>query len=488
LWQGTGLAQLGPDPQELKIDMRAAATRACFALMFALALNSSARAATITLQWDRNPEPDVIGYVIRYGTSSGAYTTEIIVGNNISHTLNLTPSTTTTYYFVVQAYNSFGRSANSIQVTTTVAGAGASQSMLMVDRPGAGSILPSDLFLSGWSIDLASSAGTGVDSVHVYAYPNPGSGAAPVFLGAASYGGSRPDVAAAYGARYANSGFSLPVVGLAPGVYDLGFYGRSTISGTFNVFQTRRVTISPAPPLTGSAAAIGLPALNARIRTWLSIGGWAIDLRSTSGPGIDVVQVWAYPNPGSGQPPVFLGNAQYGIVRQDVANVFGNSRYRNSGFYMDVMSMPAGVWDIVVLPRRAATHAFEVARVTRITVDPALLIGIDTPTENATTGGSFTLRGWAVDRRSTNNDGIDTLHVYAYPNPGSGAPPIWIGAVSPSTARPDVAAMFGAQFANSGWSLPVSGLAPALYEFVIFGRSSVTNSFDNGRLLRVRVQ
>jgi len=456
--------------------------------MFALALSSTARAATVTLQWNRNPEPDVIGYIIKYGTSSGAYTTEINVGNQLSHTLNLTPSTPTTYYFVVQAYNSSGRSPNSIQVSTNIGGPASSQSVLTVDRPGNGSVLPSDLFLSGWSVDLASTSGTGVDAVHVYAYPNPGSGAAPIFLGAASYGGSRPDVGAAYGARYADSGFSLPVVGLAPGVYDLGFYGRSTLTGTFNVFQTRRVTISAAPPLTGGAAAIGLPALNARVRTWLSIGGWAIDLRSTNGPGMDVVQVWAYPNAGSGQPPVFLGNAQYGIARQDVANAFGNSRYRNSGFYMDVMSMPAGIWDIVVLPRRAATQAFEVARVTRITVDPAVLIGIDTPTENATMGSSFTLRGWAVDRRATNNDGIDTLHVYAYPNPGSGAPPIWIGAVSPNTPRPDVAAMFGSQFINTGWSLPVNGLAPALYEFVVFGRSSVTNSFDNGRLLRVRVQ
>jgi hypothetical protein len=466
----------------------ALAVRVCLAIMIALLLSSSARAATITLQWDRNPEPDVVGYVIRYGTQSGMYTTEVNVGNQISHTLNLTPATTTTYYFVVQAYNAYGRSTNSAQVSTTVTATAPSRGVMVVDRPGAGSILPSDLFLSGWSIDLASTSGTGVDAVHVYAYPNPGSGAAPVFLGVASYGGSRPDVGAAYGARYTNSGFSLPVANLAPGTYDLTFYGRSTVSGTFTVIQTRRVTISVAPPVTGGAAAIGLPAMNARVRTWLSIGGWAIDVRSTSGPGIDRVQVWAYPNPGTGQAPVFLGNAQYGISRPDVATAFGNSRYRNSGFYMDVMSMPAGVWDIVILARRATTGAFEVARVTRITIDPALLISIDTPADGATSASSFVLRGWALDRRSTNDEGIDTLHVYAYPNPGSGAPPFWVGAVAPGTARQDVAAIFGPQYVNSGWALPVNGLAPGVYEFVIFGRSSVTGSFDNGRLLRVTVQ
>jgi hypothetical protein len=448
-------------------------------------LSAPAQAATLTLQWDRNSEPDVQGYIIRYGTQSGVYTVEVNVGNLTSHTLTLTPTTTTTYYFVVQAFNATTRSANSAQVSTTIPATGTSQSMLTVDRPFAGSVLPSDLLLSGWSIDRAATTGTGIDAVHVYAYRNPGSGAAPTFLGVASYGGSRPDVGAAYGSRFANSGFSLPVVGLAVGTYDLAFYGRSTVTGTFNVVQTRRVTISTAPPITGPAAAIGLPAPNATVRTWLSIGGWALDVRSTSGPGMDVVQVWGYPNPGSGQTPVFIGNAQYGIVRQDVANAFGNNRYRTSGFYMDVMSMPAGVWDIVVMPRSTVTGAFEIARVTRITVDPAVLITIDAP--GATAANPFTLRGWSIDRRATSSGGIDTLHVYAYPNPGSGAQPIWLGAVTPNQSRPDVAAAFGSQYNLSGYSLPV-GLAPGVYDLVIFAHSSLTNRFDNGRLIRITVQ
>ena len=454
-------------------------------LMCVVLLSASAQAATITLDWNRNSEPDVQGYIIRYGTQSGVYTVEVNVGNQISHTLTLNPSVTTTYFFVVQAYNAVARSANSAQVSASIVGGPTSQSVLTIDRPVSGSVLPSDLLLSGWSIDRAAPAGTGVDAVHVYASPNPGSGAAAVFLGVASYGGSRPDVGAAYGTRYTNSGFSLTVVGLAPGIYELAFYGRSTVTGTFNVVQTRRVTISTAPPITGGAAAIGLPTPNATVRTWLSIGGWALDVRSTNGPGMDVVQVWGYPSPGSGQAPVFIGNAQYGIARQDVANAFGNSRYRNSGFYMDVFSMPAGVWDIVVMPRSTVTGAFEIARVTRITVDPAVLITVDSPGASAT--NPFSLRGWALDRRATNNAGIETLHVYAYPNPGSGAQPIWLGAVTPSQSRPDVASIFGSQFRMSGYTLPV-GLAPGVYDLVIFAKSSVSGSFDNGRLMRVTIQ
>ena len=174
-----------------------------------------------------------------------------------------------------------------------------------------------------------------------------------------------------------------------------------------------------------------------------------------------------------------------GIVRQDVANAFGNSRYRTSGFYMDVMNMPAGVWDIVVMPRSTVTRQFEIARVTRITVDPAVLITIDAP--GATATSSFTLRGWSIDRRATSSGGIDTLHVYAYPNPGSGAQPIWLGAVTPNQSRPDVAAIFGSRYNLSGYSLPV-GLAPGVYDLVIFAHSSLTHSFDNGRLIRITVQ
>jgi hypothetical protein len=461
--------------------------RVCLALLGAVMLSTSAHAATVTLEWDRNPEPDVQGYIVRYGTQRGVYTIELNVGNQVAHTLNLNPSTTTTFYFVVQAYNAYGRSANSAEVSTTVQPSAASQSTLTVDKPVANAILPSDTLLSGWALDRAATSGTGVDAVHVYAYPNPGSGAAPIFLGVASYGSSRPDVGAAYGTRFTNSGFTLPVVGLANGTYDIRFYGRSTVTGTFNAVQTRRVTISPAPPITGGAAAIGLPAPNARVRTWLSIGGWALDVRSTNGPGTDVVQVWAYPNPGSGTAPLFLGNARFGIDRPDVANAFGNARYRYSGFYMDVMSMPAGVFDIVALARSTVTRSWEVARVTRITVDPAVLITIDAPAQGATVGSSFALTGWTLDRRAASNSGIDSLHVYAYPNPGSGAQPVWIGAFTPNQLRSDVAAAYGSQYQATGFRIPAN-LGPGVYDIVIFAHSSVSRSFDNGRLVRVTVQ
>ena len=67
-----------------------------------------------TLTWDRNPEPDVTGYVVSYGTQSGQHTTQVNVGNSLTFTL--TPPAGQTYYVVVQAYNASGSSPKSAEI------------------------------------------------------------------------------------------------------------------------------------------------------------------------------------------------------------------------------------------------------------------------------------------------------------------------------------------------------------------------------------
>ena len=64
------------------------------------------RAATVTLAWDRNPEPNIAGYVISYGTSSRSYTASVDVGNVTTSTISLTSGFR--YFFAVQAYNTAG--------------------------------------------------------------------------------------------------------------------------------------------------------------------------------------------------------------------------------------------------------------------------------------------------------------------------------------------------------------------------------------------
>ncbi|MBI4768085.1 MAG: FG-GAP repeat protein [Deltaproteobacteria bacterium] len=63
--------------------------------------------AQITLTWDPNSEPDLAGYEIYYGTSSGNYQWNIDVGNVSSYTLTGL-NTGITYYAAATAYNTTG--------------------------------------------------------------------------------------------------------------------------------------------------------------------------------------------------------------------------------------------------------------------------------------------------------------------------------------------------------------------------------------------
>ena len=91
--------------------------------------------------------------------------------------------------------------------------------------------------IGGWSIDQTAASGTGVDAIHVWAYPNAGSGQAPIFAGIAQYGISRPDVGGSYGGRFTNSGYNLVAKGLRPGPYQFSVFSHSTATGTFNMVR-----------------------------------------------------------------------------------------------------------------------------------------------------------------------------------------------------------------------------------------------------------
>jgi len=97
------------------------------------------------------------------------------------------------------------------------------------------------LLVAGWAIDTDAEAGTGVDTVHVWAYPV--EGGQPLFLGAAAYGGRRPDVAAIHGTRFRDSGYGLIVDTLPPGSYDLAVFAWSTVTVDFVPARVVRVTV-----------------------------------------------------------------------------------------------------------------------------------------------------------------------------------------------------------------------------------------------------
>ena len=92
-----------------------------FGLWSALLSNAIPCAAgPVTVAWDANPEPNVAGYVLAYGTTSGSYPFVVDVGTATARELTLPGGR---WYFVVQAYDSDGlRSVRSAEASAVVSG------------------------------------------------------------------------------------------------------------------------------------------------------------------------------------------------------------------------------------------------------------------------------------------------------------------------------------------------------------------------------
>ena len=82
---------------------------------------------------------------------------------------------------------------------------------------------------------------SGVDTVHVWAYPTDGS--APKLVGVAEMGRSRPDVAAAFGSsKFGNSGWAVRGT-LPPGTYTLVAFSHSSVANAFNLVFTIAIRV-----------------------------------------------------------------------------------------------------------------------------------------------------------------------------------------------------------------------------------------------------
>lgn len=351
--------------------------------------------------------------------------------------------------------------------------------MMSLDTPTDGNAFRVPISLYGWAVDKGAPSGTGVDAVHVWAYPNPGSGQAAIFVGAATYGQARGDVAAALGdGRFTNSGFSMPLSNLAAGVYRFVVSARSTVTGTFNQARTATVVIR------GPLVALDNPTQNAQVMAPFVISGWAADSGAASGTGVDAVHVWVYPNPGSGAAPLFLGAATYGQARPDAAGAVGDSRFTNSGYSMSGLNLKPGPYLLVAFAHMAETGQW-VPATANITVAPGPLMYVDAPFSGQSMTVWSVISGWAADMSSPIGTGIDAVHVWAYP--ANGAAPIFVGQANYGSDRPDVAGYIGARFRSSGFWLPTPRLPPGGYYFVAFARNATTQQFTNAVAVNVQV-
>lgn len=351
------------------------------------------------------------------------------------------------------------------------------EALLEIEQPANNAAIAGPFTISGWAINPSVPTGTGVDMVHIHAYPNPGSGQPSIFLGAATYGGSRSDVAAMFGSRFTNSGYHLNNVRLKPGItYLIAVYARNSQSGLFDTVRTRMV------------ASVGLsvdtPIPEEHVNWNFLVAGWAADCSAQSGPGVGSVKIRAFRE---GQAaPVTDVISHYFFDRGDLAVLCGES-FRYSGF-AEMLSLQPGRHRIEVSSYEPGGAFLEMTNRFVTVVASEQRMSIDIPLQNATTTQPFVVGGWAIDLHSPSGTGVDAVHVHAYPNPGSGQPAIFLGEAIYGVARQDVADLYGAAKLHSGYNFVVSGLAPGTYLIAVFPRSTVTGAFGLASTVTVTVQ
>jgi len=343
--------------------------------------------------------------------------------------------------------------------------------------------------IGGWAINRGAVTGTGVDTVHIYAQA---AGGSPVFLGAA-YGTARPDIGALYGSQFTNSGFLLQNQSLSAGTYTITAYARNAMTGTFDASAAATITVTASA--SNPAISVDTPTPGQTVTSAFEVFGWALDLGATTGTGADSVQFYVQPQ-GQAAPGVFVGTGTYGFARPDLAAIYG-SRFTNVGFHFTITGLSPGSFTLNVYARSTVTGSYSIVKSVPIAVSATALMSIDAPSPEATFAGStFLVGGWSIDRSvestAQSGSGVDTLHVYAYPNPGSGQPPIFLGVATVGVSRPDVGAAYGSRYDTSGYQLLVDraalGLAPGLYGIVVHSHSAVSGTFNNDAVVWVTLQ
>ena len=296
---------------------------------------------------------------------------------------------------------------------------------LSLDTPTGGAVA-TPVLIAGWALNRGAVSGTGVDAIHLYLTP---AGGPTTFLGVATYGAARADLAALYGSQFTNSGFTFSVNGLAPGTYTLSVFAHDAMTNTFDA--SRNVTFTVVRPVPDPHIAVDTPTRNATVTSAFEVGGWLLDAGATIGTGVDDVKIYVQ-LPGGPVPGVFIGHGRLGLPRADVGALYG-ARFNSAGFHFTITGLAPSLGNTLwVIGHDTLTNADTISMSVPFNVDAKALMSIDLPSaEAAIASNTFFVSGWAIDRgiedSSAPGTGVDTIVLYAFHNPGSGEPAIFLG-------------------------------------------------------------
>lgn len=138
--------------------------------LIVLALPDACLSAQVTIAWDGNAEPEVIGYRLHYGSASSTYSSHSDAGSQTACTLSGLQAGST-YFFAATAYDAYGnQSQYSTEITFTVPSASQDRSTTLSLQAGWNLLsLPFQLATPSISAVLAPIAGS---YTIVWAYRN----------------------------------------------------------------------------------------------------------------------------------------------------------------------------------------------------------------------------------------------------------------------------------------------------------------------------
>jgi len=166
--------------------------------------------------------------------------------------------------------------------------------------------------------------------------------------------------------------------------------------------------------------------------------------------------------------------------------MFGD-QFRASGYRLTVSNVSAltpGSYTMYVFARSTLTGQFTNASRRFIRVEGGAM-AVDLPGNGAHATGAFIVAGWAIDADAASGPGVDAIHVWAFPP--NNASPVFIGATTPNTDRPDIAAIFGSRFLTSGFNLVAPALPRGTYLIAVFAHSAATGTFSQVRTVTITI-
>ncbi|MBA7466980.1 Tol-Pal system protein TolB [subsurface metagenome] len=239
--------------------------------------------------------------------------------------------------------------------------------------------------------------------IYLDGYKNDG-----IFLGEAVYGLSSKEAFLIYGDKAADSGYALvwdnEEYTFEPGsTHYLYVY---TYIPKYGWDYTRTKIQVPGEPGNAENIKMSVDSLRQNEvikedkKNKLRISGWAADFNVTDSTGIDKVEIYLNGPKGFGK---FLGEAKYGLERQDVADAFGNPNYLNSGysFTYDASSFEPGSLHSFYVYSLSSKGEYQLIKVNIIMEGEEKESNTITSVEAKFGNGKIEIIGWVVNKNIT---------------------------------------------------------------------------------------